>query len=243
LARQKKALWLTQERTDLTFPHQAGDNANIQIAYCPERVLTGYILLELVNNNRIFGGMSQRAAEQAIDLYKTFVKGDCLVTTARTAELCKLTENAYRDVNITFANEISLVCEAREINVWELIKLSSRHPRVNILQPDPGVGGHFITCFGSSVKADIDDIRESPALDIAQELAQQSNGTVVLIELNIEYMPSAMQGIKSVDLVDIDAALHRADIVVGLVDHKEFKSIDIERMKEIILINTRGVWN
>ena len=288
---EKIAQWLAQERTDLTFPHQAGDNADIQIAYCPERVLPGYVLQELVNNDRIIGGMSQRAAEQAIELYKIFVKGECLVTTARTAELCKLTENAYRDVNIAFANEMSLVCEPLEVNVWELIKLSNRHPRVNILQPGPGVGGHCIAvdpwfivnsapdesrlirtarevndgkplkiigkvlekaerfknpciaCFGLSFKADIDDLRESPALDIANELARQVDGTVLLVEPNIENLPNGLQGMKNVELVDADAALSRADIVVGLVDHKEFKSIAEERLKEKILIDTRGIWN
>jgi len=288
---EKIAQWLAQERSDLTFPHQAADNADIQIAYCPERVLPGYVLQELVNNDRIIGGMSKRAAEQAIELYKTFVKGECLVTTARTAELCKLTENAYRDVNIAFANEMSLVCEPLEVNVWELIKLSNRHPRVNILQPGPGVGGHCIAvdpwfivdsapevsrlirtarevndgkplkiiekvlekaekfkkpciaCFGLSFKADIDDLRESPALDIALKLGQNANGTVLLVEPNITKLPAAMLDMDNMDLVEIDTALGRADIVVGLVDHKEFKSIPVERLKEKILIDTRGIWN
>ena len=115
-----------------------------KLAYCPERVLPGSVLQELVNNDRIIGGMSDRCSARATALYKTFVKGECLHTTARTAELCKLTENAFRDVNIAFANEMSLVCDELGVNVWDLIALSNRHPRVNILQPGPGVGGHCI---------------------------------------------------------------------------------------------------
>ena len=141
---EKLSAWLAEARPDLTFPHQGAEHADIQLAYCPERVLPGYVLQELVNNDRIIGGMSERCSERATMLYKTFVKGDCLPTTARTAELCKLTENAYRDVNIAFANEMSLVCDELEVNVWDLIELSNRHPRVNILQPGPGVGGHCI---------------------------------------------------------------------------------------------------
>lgn len=141
---EKLAQWLANARPDLTFPQQAGDDADIQVAHCPERVLPGKVVNELVENDRIIGGLSQRATEMARDLYATFVKGALLSTNARTAEMCKLTENSFRDVNIAFANELSLICDQMDIDVWELISLANRHPRVNILQPGCGVGGHCI---------------------------------------------------------------------------------------------------
>uniref|UniRef100_UPI0035A14F2F UDP-N-acetyl-D-mannosamine dehydrogenase n=1 Tax=Glaesserella sp. TaxID=2094731 RepID=UPI0035A14F2F len=143
-ATEQMAEWLAHIRPDLTFPQQAGEDSDIRIAHCPERVLPGQVMRELVENDRIIGGMTDKCAEQAVRLYKTFVKGDCIVTNSRTAEMCKLTENAFRDVNIAFANELSIICDRLGINVWELISLANRHPRVNILQPGCGVGGHCI---------------------------------------------------------------------------------------------------
>ncbi|MGB0867271.1 MAG: UDP-N-acetyl-D-mannosamine dehydrogenase, partial [Granulosicoccaceae bacterium] len=215
---EKLAAWLAEKRPDLSFPQQAGDTADIKVAHCPERVLPGYVLQELVSNDRIIGGMTKACSESAITLYQKFVKGSCITTNARTAEMAKLTENAFRDTNIAFANELSLLCKRLGISVWELIELANRHPRVNILQPGPGVGGHCIAvdpwfivdsapdlarmvrtarevndskpgvviddvrakaekfkqptvaCFGVAFKPNIDDLRESPALHIAQEL-------------------------------------------------------------------------
>jgi UDP-N-acetyl-D-mannosaminuronic acid dehydrogenase len=143
-ATEQLAGWLAQCREDLSFPQQQGEKADINIAHCPERVLPGNVLQELVANDRIIGGMTPRCAARAAALYQTFVRGECLLTHARTAEMAKLTENAYRDVNIGFANELSIICDRLKINVWELIRLSNRHPRVNILNPGPGVGGHCI---------------------------------------------------------------------------------------------------
>jgi len=143
-ATEQMAAWLAQARPDLTFPQQAGEHADVQIAHCPERVLPGKVVEELVTNDRVIGGMSEKASQMAVALYKTFVEGECIITNARTAELCKLTENSFRDVNIAFANELSMVCDALGVNVWELITLANRHPRVNILQPGAGVGGHCI---------------------------------------------------------------------------------------------------
>lgn len=143
-ATEQLAAWLAEARPDLTFPQQAGEESDIRVAYCPERVLPGQVLRELVENDRVIGGMSPRCSQMACDLYKIFVVGECVVTNARTAEMCKLTENAFRDVNIAFANELSLICDKLGISVWELIALANRHPRVNILQPGPGVGGHCI---------------------------------------------------------------------------------------------------
>jgi len=287
---EKLAAWLAEQRPDLSFPQQQKDHADIQIAHCPERVLPGYVLQELVSNDRIIGGMTPGCAEAATRLYKNFVKGDCLTTTARTAELSKLTENAFRDVNIAFANELSLVCDKLGVNVWELIELANRHPRVNILQPGPGVGGHCIAvdpwfivdsapdesrlirtarevndnkpryvidrvrlraerfkaptiaCFGLAFKANIDDLRESPAIDIALELAEEHVGDLLLVEPNIDKLPKAFADKGKVSLVEIDAALEQADIVVGLVDHDEFKMLNADVLKEKIVIDVRGMW-
>lgn len=141
---EQMAAWLAEARSDLSFPQQAGEQADINIAYCPERVLPGKVIEELVTNDRVIGGMTARCSERAIELYKIFVKGEFIRTNSRTAEMCKLTENASRDVSIAFANELSIICDKLDINVWELIRLANRHPRVNILQPGPGVGGHCI---------------------------------------------------------------------------------------------------
>jgi len=143
-ATEKMAEWLAEERSDLSFPQSRGEESDIRIAHCPERVLPGKVLEELVSNDRVIGGMTPKCSESAVALYKTFVKGECVITNARTAEMAKLTENSFRDVNIAFANELSIICDKLDIDVWELIALSNRHPRVNILQPGPGVGGHCI---------------------------------------------------------------------------------------------------
>lgn len=143
-ATEKMAEWLSEARPDLSFPQQAGEQADIKIAHCPERVLPGKVLQELISNDRIVGGMTTRCSKAACGLYNIFVKGSCVTTNARTAEMCKLTENSFRDVNIAFANELSMICDKIDIDVWELIALANRHPRVNILQPGPGVGGHCI---------------------------------------------------------------------------------------------------
>ncbi len=136
--------WLAQARPDLSFPQTLGEASDIRIAHCPERVLPGHVLRELIENDRIIGGLTRKCSEAAKRLYQTFVKGECIITDARTAEMCKLTENSFRDVNIAFANELSMICKKLEISVWELIRLANHHPRVNILQPGPGVGGHCI---------------------------------------------------------------------------------------------------
>lgn len=143
-ATEQMASWLAHMRPDLTFPQSHGESSDIRIAYCPERVLPGHVLRELVQNNRIIGGMTSKCSAVAVQLYKIFVEGECIVTDSRTAEMCKLTENSFRDINIAFANELSFICDKLNINVWKLIQLANLHPRVNILQPGPGVGGHCI---------------------------------------------------------------------------------------------------
>lgn len=135
---------LAEARPDLTFPHQAGDDCDVCLAYCPERIIPGKMLQELVENDRIIGGMTPRCSERAAALYRVFVRGTCHITDDRTAEMVKLTENAFRDVNIAFANELSMICADLDINAWEVIEFANRHPRVSILNPGPGVGGHCI---------------------------------------------------------------------------------------------------
>lgn len=141
---EQVSAWLAAERSDLTFPHNHGEASDIRVAHCPERVLPGKVMIELTQNDRVIGGITPKCAAAARSLYETFVRGECIETDARTAELCKLTENASRDVDIAFANELSLVCDRVGVDVWKLIGLANRHPRINILQPGPGVGGHCI---------------------------------------------------------------------------------------------------
>jgi len=284
---EKLAAWLAEQRPDLSFPQSAGENADIQVAHCPERVLPGYVLQELVSNDRIIGGMGKKSIDKATALYKQFVKGDCIPTNARTAEMAKLTENAFRDTNIAFANELSLLCTKLDIDVWELIALANRHPRVNILQPGPGVGGHCIAvdpwfivdsapdlarmvrtarevndskphavinevkekatkfkkpkiaCFGAAFKANIDDLRESPALFIITELKKAGIGELVVVEPNIESLPDYLDGLA---LSSVDDALASADIVVGLVDHDPFKLITAKELSTKIVLDYRGMW-
>ena len=143
-ATEKLANWLAELRPDLSIPTKHSDESDINIAHCPERVLPGHVMRELIENDRIVGGITPECANKSVELYKTFVKGECIVTSARTAEMAKLTENSFRDVNIAFANELSMICGELDIDVWELIALANRHPRVNILQPGCGVGGHCI---------------------------------------------------------------------------------------------------
>lgn len=260
---------------------------DLDIAYCPERVLPGHILREIVGNDRIIGGLTQKSSERARQLYQIFVKGECLITDARTAEMAKLTENSFRDVNIAFANELSLICDELDINVWELIKLANRHPRVGILQPGPGVGGHCIAvdpwfiidsaphlarliktsrevndakphhvlgkikktmakmarptiaCLGLSFKADIDDIRESPALEIVQELAKEK-APLLVVEPHLEILPAALQ-LPNVKMASLDEAIQKADLVVLLVNHRKFAHIDRALLQGKQIIDTRGV--
>lgn len=287
-ATEQLAAWLSEARPDLTFPQDKGDAADINIAHCPERVLPGYVLQELVSNDRVIGGMSKACSEKAVKLYETFVRGECIITTARTAEMAKLTENSFRDVNIAFANELSVICDKLKINVWELIKLANRHPRVNILNPGPGVGGHciavdpwfivascpdeakiikqarltndakpfyviekvakaadefkrpVIACLGLAFKADIDDLRESPALNIVEELAAKNMGEILAVEPNITELPANLAD-KNVSLVSLESALEQANVVVVLVDHKQFKAADKTEFASKVVIDTRGI--
>jgi len=289
-ATEKLAGWLAEARPDLSFPQDKGDSADIKVAHCPERVLPGYVLQELVSNDRVIGGMSKACSDRAVELYQTFVRGECVITNARTAEMAKLTENSFRDVNIAFANELSVICDKLKINVWELIKLANRHPRVNILNPGPGVGGHciavdpwfivdscpeeaniirqarltndakpfyvidkitqaadqfkkpVIACLGLAFKADIDDLRESPALQIVEELAKRNIGEIIAVEPNINdsEMPKSLVE-ANVQLTTLEKALEKANVAVVLVDHKEFKAADAGQFAAKVVIDSRGI--
>jgi len=294
---RKLAQWLSLARPDLTFPTADTDNPYVHLAYCPERVLPGKIMYELAMNDRVVGGMTPACAQAALTLYKIFVKGECVVTDAATAELCKLTENAMRDVNIAFANELSIVCDKLGIDVWELIALANRHPRINILQPGPGVGGHCIAvdpwfiisqspeitplmatarqvndnkpkwvldklkqricehlashpgkrpndvavaCFGLAFKADIDDLRESPALGVALEVAGSHPGPVYVVEPHVSKLPGTFEDTGAI-LTCADDALRNADILLMLVDHRMFKDLPVDHDRHTVL-DTRGIW-
>ena len=295
-ATEHMADWLAEYRTDLTFPKTHGEDSDIRIAHCPERVLPGHVVRELVENDRVIGGLTHKCSQQATALYKTFVQGDCVVTNARTAEMAKLTENSCRDVQIAFANELSMICDKLDIDVWELISLANRHPRINILQPGPGVGGHCIAvdpwfivsktpeqaklihtarkvndskpqwvlgkvkeaigeylmansdktakdvtiaCFGLAFKPDIDDLRESPALNIALNIASLNVGVTLAVEPNIANLTDSLK--NRLILASFDTAISDADIFVMLVDHKEFKQLDINLHNNII-VDTKGIW-
>ena len=281
--------WLADFRSDLTFPHQKGERSDIRVAHCPERVLPGKILEEVVHNDRVVGGLTRRCTSEAIALYKRVVEGNCHVTNARTAEMAKLTENAFRDVNIAFANELSLLCDELQINVWELIKMANLHPRVNILSPGPGVGGHciavdpwfivssnpdtakiiskareindakpdwviekirakaeafkepVIACLGLAYKPDVDDLRESPAVQIVGKLADLKIGKIYAVEPHIAELPSSLDN-TGAELEDFDAALEKANIVVLLVGHDAFQYVDREVLNGKVVIDTCGGW-
>ncbi len=263
----------TEKMMRLIYSERPELTGEMSIAYCPERVLPGNVMYELVHNDRVIGGVDEQSTEKALAFYKRFVKGELHKTNARTAEMCKLTENSSRDVQIAFANELSLICDKAGIDVWELIKLANKHPRVNILQPGCGVGGHCIAVdpyfivsdypmeskiigtarevnnyksfwcaekvqteklkfelkhgrkpkialMGLAFKPNIDDLRESPAKYIVQKVLQDDhNGEYFIVEPNIEEH-------NVFKLTSYKEAVEKADIIVLLVAHDEFKKID-----------------
>ena len=268
--------WIRADRADLK---------NIFVAHCPERVLPGRILKELVDNDRVIGGIDPPSTAAAIAFYRRFVSGNLLATDSRTAEMCKLTENACRDVNIAFANELSLLCEQLHVDVWELIRLANHHPRVNILKPGPGVGGHCIAvdpwfivsaapetarlmrtarevndgkpewvlakvrehargaiahpvigCLGLAFKPDIDDLRESPALEIVKHLQKEKLGLVMACEPNISEL-------KGFSLFPLEKVIAKANIILALVAHRQFRELDRNLLTGKVVIDVCGVWH
>ena len=271
----------TEKMRDLIYSERPELKDTLYIAYCPERVLPGNVMHELVHNDRVIGGVDEKSTNKAIDFYSDYVKGELHATNARTAEMCKLVENSSRDVQIAFANELSLICDKADINVWELISLANKHPRVNILQPGCGVGGHCIAVdpyfivsdypmeskiigtarevnnyksfwcaekvqttklefqlkhgrkpsialMGLAFKPNIDDLRESPAKYIAQKVLQNdNNGDYFIVEPNIKEH-------NVYKLTDYNFAVEKADIIVFLVGHNEFKGLNIDGDKVVL---------
>ncbi|MGO1182502.1 MAG: UDP-N-acetyl-D-mannosamine dehydrogenase [Micrococcaceae bacterium] len=288
-ATERLAEVIYEEREDLR------EGANLMFAHCPERVLPGKVMTELVTNDRIVGGSTPEAAERARDLYARFCKAELLLTDTRTAEMSKLVENSFRDVNIAFANELSMICQELDIDVWELIELANHHPRVNILQPGPGVGGHCIAvdpwfivaaapdtatiirnareindakpewvirqvkaeaydvaketgrtpvvaALGLAFKPNIDDLRESPALNIALRLAEEfQDSRVLAVEPHVDELPARLSASPNIEFQKAEDAIAEADIIVLLVDHDAFAGLKhLAEGKRVV--DTRGQW-
>lgn len=279
---------LARERPDLTNGGEGAASLDVHLAYCPERIIPGRMLVELVENDRVIGGLTEEAAEQASRLYRSFVKGECHITSARVAEMVKLAENSFRDVNIAFANELSLIAEKHDADVWEVIQLANRHPRVSILSPGAGVGGHCIAvdpwflvhgspdesrlirtarevndakprhvvglvesilaadpdarvaCLGLTYKADVDDFRESPALQIAETLSKKFPGRVLAVDPYSDVLDESVRARSNLVLTPLDQALEEAGIILALVPHAEFKLL--ERPDNVVVIDPVGLW-
>ncbi|WP_305764409.1 UDP-N-acetyl-D-mannosamine dehydrogenase [Corynebacterium sp. HMSC055A01] len=276
-------------RPDLSLDEN--DENAIFVAHCPERVLPGQIMEEMENNDRVIGGLTPRGTQMACDLYGTFCTAELLQTNATTAEMAKLTENSFRDVNIAFANELSLISDRLGIDVWELIELANHHPRVNILQPGPGVGGHCIAvdpwfivssvpeeariikmardvndgkpewvikkvkealdgkpgavvaALGIAFKNDIDDLRESPSLNIVKQLGEENPQLDIrVVEPNVNALPDSLASIPNVSQQDLDTAIAEADLILLLVNHKEFVALDTTKLQGKTVIDTKGIW-
>ena len=286
---ENMAKYLVELRPDLSLNDQ-DDNA-IFVAHCPERVLPGQIMEEMENNDRVIGGLTPKGTELARDLYATFCTAELLMTNATTAEMAKLTENSFRDVNIAFANELSLICDRLGIDVWELIELANHHPRVNVLQPGPGVGGHCIAvdpwfivsaapeeakliklardvnngkpewvieqvvkalegkekpvvaALGIAFKNDIDDLRESPSLEIVKRLGVDNPELDIrVVEPNVDELPTVLSNISNLAKQDTNEAIAAADVVLLLVNHKEFVNLDQSVLEGKTVIDTKGIW-
>ncbi|QSR32854.1 UDP-N-acetyl-D-mannosamine dehydrogenase [Nocardioides sp. S5] len=282
--------WLAAARPDLTFPHQDAEHPSVNVAHCPERVLPGRIMVEIVANDRVVGGITPGCAARAAEVYEVFCKGQIVLTDAASAEMAKLVENSFRDVNIAFANELAHICEHLDLDVWEIISLANHHPRVNVLNPGPGVGGHCIAVdpwfivaaapehaqlirkarevndarpgevvqrvrglmapnekpvalLGLAFKADIDDLRESPAVEIVKELAAaEPNRRLLVVEPHVDFLPLELSAIKNVELTALGTALAESEVVALLVDHRRFSDLPAEALANKSVLDTRGAW-
>jgi UDP-N-acetyl-D-mannosaminuronic acid dehydrogenase len=278
-------------RPDLRLPHSSDEEPDVHLAHCPERVLPGRIMIEIAANDRVIGGLTPACAERAAALYRTFCHGELIMTDAASAEMAKLAENAYRDVNIAFANELSLICQRLGLDVWEIRQMANHHPRVDILRPGPGVGGHCIavdpwfivdaapeqatlirtarqvndqmpehtagqivaTCrrfreprvalLGLSFKADVGDLRGSPAVAIAAQVAQALPEVKVLaVEPHASALPEQLDALGNVVLADTQHAVAEADVIALLTDHSCFRSVRRSQLAGKVVYDTRGLW-
>lgn len=289
-ATEHMAKRILQARPDLSIGGEDGKGC-VHIAHAPERVLPGKIMIELAANDRIIGGLTKEAGDRARDVYATFCTGTIHLTNARTAEMAKLTENSFRDVSIAFANELSVICDGLDIDVWELIELANKHPRVNILRPGPGVGGHCIAVdpwfivsidkensrmintartindekpswviskfenklsekgngspvalLGLAFKPDIDDLRESPSVNIAERIcAEHPELDIQIVEPNVETLPNQLDRYPNARLVSLESALESSEVVVVLVAHKQFREIGVSLIQDSRVIDTCGI--
>jgi UDP-N-acetyl-D-mannosaminuronic acid dehydrogenase len=287
---ERLATQLARLRPDLCFPPgRHAEPLDVHIAHCPERVLPGRMVRELIENDRIIGGMTEACAEHAEAVYRIFLQGELFRTDAPTAELVKLVENAFRDVNIAFANEMSLICDQLGLSVWRVIELANRHPRVGILQPGPGVGGHcvavdpwfivasapertrlirtareindakpkfvaaqvrelaerfkrpVIACLGLTYKPDVDDLRESPAVEIAMDLARTGREQILIADPNLSALPTELAALSNVSFCDTLEAVRHADIVALLVAHSRFRKIPREELMRRVVVDVTGL--
>ncbi len=280
----------TVEKLLVPILEKSGLKAGSQllVAHCPERVLPGKILIELVENNRIIGGINQASCESVKDLYRTFVKGEMFLTDATTAEMCKLMENTFRDVNIALANELAILCENMGINAWEVIKLSNKHPRVNLHQPGPGVGGHClavdpwfivekypelariihlsrstndgmpehvytrakkilagvsgtkkVTILGVTYKPNIDDMRESPIMELLELFEKDGSFSLSVVDPHVTGCRHQVE--------DLYEAAQNSHLVILGVNHDEFSKVDFNklaaRMAARNILDTRNYWD
>lgn len=293
---EKMVEWLVEMRSDFIFSQQVGEQADVNIVYCSERVLLGQVMVELIKNDRVIGGMTSVCSVRVSELYKIFFEGECVVINSRTAEMCKFIENSFRDVNIVFVNELSLICVDQGINVWELIRLANRYFRVNIFQFGFGVGGYCIVvdswfivvqnfqqarfiriarevndyksfwvidqvkaavvdclavidkrvselkivCFGLAFKSNIDDLRESSAMEIVELIVQWYSGEILVVEFNIYQLSKKLIGFCI--LAQFDEALVTVDVLVMLVDYSQFKVINGDNVYQQYVVDVKGVW-
>jgi UDP-N-acetyl-D-mannosaminuronic acid dehydrogenase len=282
---------IAARRPDLHLPHVPDIHPDVHVAHCPERVLPGRIMIEIATNDRVIGGLTPACAARAVELYRTFCHGELIVTDAASAEMAKLAENAYRDVNIAFANELSLICQRLGLDVWEIRQMANHHPRVEILRPGPGVGGHCIAvdpwfiveaapdlarltavaravndqmpahtadqivatsrrfrdpriaCLGLSFKADVGDLRESPAVDITARIAAALPDVKILaVEPHVASLPGRLDELGNVVLADAEHAIADADVIALLVDHSCFRAIKKTQLAGKVVYDTRGAW-
>jgi len=287
-ATEQLAGWIRDARPDLKVPELDGEEGDIFLAYCPERILPGKVIQEVVENDRVIGGVTAESSIKAVAFYRNAIKGTCHITNARTAELCKLSENSFRDVNIAFANELSMISAKLGVDVYELIALTNHHPRVNILQPGTGVGGHciavdpwfivdsapdeariirmarevndskpgwvieqvtklakskvqpVIACMGLAYKPDVDDLRESPSVEAVKLLVDKAVGKVVVCEPFIDALPGPLNNL-GIDLLNVEQVCDKADIIVFLTAHSQFRNIPAHQLHNKTIFDACGL--